>query len=227
MITTKDLRGTVDRALPFRLTARDYKLQTVKLLPPSAVYVSVLADMKVPALFTISSEDTLDCATLGTHALDSILKGRMVSNNVGLPITVALVGDATGAVSIDSIDNAVTIHFKPGVSTVTLVEAAITAASNVVCPLIVKTPGTGATVLQVGDAFARTLVTAVVILDQTSYPGQVTATLTRDRTKLLLPTGDSDPYFWNASLIDPDSQPYEIVAQSRLSMGATGTILPT
>lgn len=226
MIVTKDLRGTVDRALPIRMTARDFRGSPISLLPPASIYLSVTADAKVPALFTIASTDALACAAVGTGAFNSTLKGRIVSSNVGLPIMVRLVGDATSTVTIDNVDNLVSIHFKPGVSTVTSVETAISAATNIICPVVVASPGTGATVLQSGDAFTKQLVTAVVILEQTTYPGQVVATLTRARTAQLVATGDSDPYLWNVSMLDGDLQPSEIVSQSRLSMFATSTTLP-
>jgi hypothetical protein len=208
------------------MTARDFRGSPIALTPPAVAYLSVTADAKVPALFTISSSDTLSCAGVGAGSLDSVLRGRMVSGNIGLPILVQLVADAPAGVTIDSLDNLVSIHFHPGVSTVALVESAITASTNVVCPLVVATTGTGSRVLQVGDAFTKQLVTAVVVLDQTTYTGQFVATLVRARTSLLQPTGDSDPYLWNAAIFDADLQPYEVVSQSRLSIFPSATVLP-
>lgn len=226
MITTKDLRITADRANPIRMTARDFRGSPISLVPPASAWLSVTADAKVPALFTISSTDTLLGAGIGAGAFNTVLQGRMVSSNIGLPIMVRLVGDAPASVTIDNVDNLVSIHFKPGVSTVLAVETAIQAATNVVCPLIVAAAGTGATVLQSGDAFTKQLVTAVVILDQTSYTGQFVASLTRARTVLLLSTGDSDPYLWNSAIFDTDLQPQEIISRSRLSVFDSSTVLP-
>lgn len=226
MLNTKDIRGDVGRALPIRITARDYRGIPIPLTGPASAYASVTADAKVPALFTLSSLDTLACGTIGAGHFDSVLRGRMVSANVGLPIVVSLVGDAATTPTVTNVDNSVTIHYKPGTSTVAAVEAAIGAATNADCPLVVSTPGTGATVLQSGDAFTRQLVTAVVLLEQTSYPGQYVVTFTRERTATLLPTGDDDPYLWDSSIFDADLQPYSIVSQSRLSMFGLSTVLP-
>lgn len=226
MITTKDIRITADRANPIYMTARNFRGSPISLIPPASAWLSVTADAKVPALFTISSDDVLACAGVGSGNFDSSVRGRMVSGNVGLPIMMRLVGDATGAVTIDNVDNLVSVHFKPATTTVAQVEAAIQAASNSTCPLQINTSGTGSRVLQSGDAFTKQLVTAVVILDQTSYTGQFVATLTRARTALLQTTGDSDPYLWNTAIFDTDLQPQEIVSQSRLSVFGTSTILP-
>ena len=187
----------------------------------------VTADAKVPALFTLSSDDILRCENLSTGRFSSVLRGRMVSSNVGLPITFELLGDATSVVTITNNDNAITVHFKPDVSTVADVEAAINAANNVICPIVIAEPaGSIVGVLTLDDGFPRTLITAVVILEQTTYPGQFVATFVRDRLKLLLATGDADPYLWDASIIDMDLQPYSIVSQSRLSMFGVTAVLP-
>ena len=227
MINTKDLRGNIDRALPVRLTARDYRNAPIQLLSPASAYVAVTADAKVPALFTLSSLDVLECENLSAGVFNTSVRGRMVSSNVGLPITVRLVADSTSGVAITNIDNAVTLHFKPGVSTIAQVEAAITAASNDVCPISVVTPSfPGTAILTTNDVFPKTLVTAVVILEQTTYPGQFVVTFVRDQLKLLLPTGDADPYLWDASIIDMNLQPYSIVSQSRFSMFGVTAVLP-
>jgi len=220
MINTKDMRGDVDRALPIRLTARDYRGAPIPLTGAASAWAAVTADLKVSRLFVLSSLDTL-VLSFGT-----VVQGRMVSGNVGLPITLAIVGDSVSGVVLDNVDNALTIHYHTGVTTIAQFEAAISAATNTQCPLIVKTSGVGATVLQSGDAVVRTLVTAVVLLEQTTYPGQYVVTFVRDRTSLLMPTGDSDPYFWDSSIFDKDLQPYSIVSQSRLSMNGVVTPLP-
>lgn len=226
MITTKDIRITADRANPIYMTARNFRGAPISLVSPASAWISVTADAKVPALFTISSDDVLACIGVGAGNFDSSVRGRVVSGNVGLPIMMRLVGDATGAVTIDNADNLVSVHFKPGVTTIGAVETAIQVATVANCPLQINTSGTGARVLQVGDAFTKQLVTSVVILEQNSYPGQFVATLTRARTSLLQTTGDSDPYLWNAAIFDTDLQPQEIVSQSRLSVFGTSTVLP-
>lgn len=220
MINTKDLRGDVDRAYPIRIVARDYRGAPIPLTGAASAWLAVTADAKVPALFLISSLDTL-ALSFGTT-----VRGRAVSGNVGLPITVAVIDDAPAGVTIDNVDNAVTIHFKPSVATITQLEAAVTAATTADCPLVVTVSGVGATILTSADVVARSLVTAVVILEQTTYPGQYVATLTRERTALLRPTGDADPYLWDTAIYDKDLQPYSIVSQSRLSMFQTATTLP-
>jgi hypothetical protein len=224
VINTKDIRGDVDRALPIRVTYCDYRGTPTPLTSPAVAYAAVLADAKVPALFTLSSADTLDCSTLGAHAMTTVLGGQMVSNNVGLPITVRLVGDASSVVTLDAVNNDVTIHYKAGVSTVAQVEAAIIASP---LPLSVITTGVGATVLGSGDFFIKTLVTAIVLLEQTTYPGQYVVTFVRDRTKLLMATGDDDPYLWESSVVDANGQPYSTVSRSRMSMFPATPGLPS
>lgn len=223
MITTKDLRVTLGQVAPIRMTALDYKLAPIRLTSPATAYFTLTADHKVPALFTLSSNDSLDCATVGTGVMTTVLRGRAVQNNVGTPITVALVGDSSSAVNVTVTNNAHVIHFKPGVSTVLAVEIAIGAFTT--GSLVVSAAGVGATVLQVGDAFSAKLVTAVVILEQNSYPGQYVVTVVAARLALLIPTGDDDPYFWDSWIIDPDGQQYPIIADSRFSVFRRNTVL--
>lgn len=223
MITTKDLRVTLGQAVPIRLTALDFRLAPIVLTSPAVVNFTLTADHKIPPLFTLSSDDSLSCATVGAGSLNTVIKGRAVQNNVGLPITIALVGDATAGVTISVTNNAHIIHFKPNVSTVANVETAIGLFTS--GSIVVKTAGTGATVLQSGDAFATQLVTAVVILEQNSYPGQCVVTVVSARMQLLMAMGDDDPYFWDSWIVDVDGQPFPIIADSRFSVFKTPRIL--
>lgn len=211
MITSKDIRATLGQAVPIRITALDYKFAP---MAPISAFFSLTADHKVPPLFTLSSRDTLDCGTIGAGHMTTKFGGRAVQNNVGVPITVALVGDSVSVVTVTVTDNAHVIHFFPSVSTVAQVESAVStfAAGS----LVVSTPSaSGSAVLVSGDAFTAQLVTAVVLLEQTTYPGQYVATITSARMRLLSATGDDDPYFWDTWIVDADAQPQTVISDSR------------
>lgn len=92
-----------------------------------------------------------DMSTVGTHAWNTVLEATTAGVD-GSAITVELVADAGGAVTIARDGTAFQIHFKPGVSTITNVETAITALAGADDLFGVKTAGTGATVLAVVDA---------------------------------------------------------------------------
>lgn len=111
-----------------------------------AAYISQAA----AALLSVAELD-LDTPSA---ALDTIVKAR-AGGAGGNSITVAAAADSAAAegVTIAEVGNAVTIHFEDGVSTVADVEAAIDADSTLI---MVKTAGTGATVLAGADAFAAT-----------------------------------------------------------------------
>lgn len=94
-----------------------------------------------------SVKASLDLDTVSAD-LDTIVEAA-TAGTAGNGITVAVVGDspAAGGVTIDVVDNAVTIHFEDGVSTVGDVETAIAALAGADDIIDVKTAGTGATVL--------------------------------------------------------------------------------
>lgn len=113
-------------------------------------------------LVTIELEDESARAELDLDtpsvALDTIVKAKAPYLGVeGNAIHVVAVADsATGdgaTIEEDLSTMTVTIHFEDGVSTVALVEAAITASATLI---EVKTAGTAATVLTSADAFAST-----------------------------------------------------------------------
>lgn len=97
----------------------------------------------------------LACSTKGDGTFDTVI--RATSGGVaGNAIQIALVGDASAGVTIAQVGTVFTIHYHTGVSTVALVEAAIGALSTKAAPslIAVDVPGTGATVLGAGAAFA-------------------------------------------------------------------------
>jgi hypothetical protein len=55
----------------------------------------------------------------------------------------------------------------------------------------------------------------IVIQDQTALKGQAIATILPAATKLLLPTGDDDPYFWDAWAVDAAGNTFPAIQTSR------------
>lgn len=97
-------------------------------------------------------------ATVGAGHFDTKIQAVTTGAN-GNSISIALVGDSAGAVSITRVGLAFTIHFNPGTSTVGNVETAIAALAGGDALISVETSGTLATVLASGDAFGPTFLT--------------------------------------------------------------------
>jgi hypothetical protein len=89
--------------------------------------------------------------------LDTVVQAR-TPGTAGNEITVIVTGHATAGAGayVTQSGNAVTLWYESGVTTIALLEAAITAAAAT-CVIEVLTPGTGATVLTAaGDDIAST-----------------------------------------------------------------------
>lgn len=99
----------------------------------------------------------LDLATVTTH-VDTKIEHRR--NGAGTNTNVTFVGDSGSGIGVtftETFNGATTVHFEPGVTTVTLLEAAITAWS---INLKVRKAGTGSRVLTTpADAFGPTALT--------------------------------------------------------------------
>jgi hypothetical protein len=103
----------------------------------NAVMVAAVGDSSLLA------KASLACATKADGKLNTVVQAKAAGTG-GNAITVTLVGDGAPAsgVVIAEVGNLVTIHYEDNVSTVTLIEAAITSTSTLI---EVKTAGTGAT----------------------------------------------------------------------------------
>lgn len=85
---------------------------------------------------------------------------------------------------------------------------------------------TGATVylsvtadLKVAPLFTLQSPGDIVIADQSgAEKGKCTATIAAARTADLIAMGDSDPYFWDAWVVDIAGAQYPIISTSRLSL---------
>lgn len=117
--------------------------------PPEAFKVAYIDDTSVAATKAFK-----DFGDVGTGAFDTVIEAH-TAGTAGNNIRVGLVGDSATTVSITQETVGTTIfvyiHYKPGTSTVSNVETAITALSGANDTIDVKTGGTGATVLAAGD----------------------------------------------------------------------------
>jgi hypothetical protein len=111
----------------------------------------------LPGSFTLTSvKASLALATLGDAALNTVIEATFAGDQ-GNRFTFAAVGDkVSAAATLLRSGNAFTLHFEPGVTDVTAVEALITGLAGVDDLIAVKTGGTGATKLAAGTAFAAT-----------------------------------------------------------------------
>jgi uncharacterized protein (AIM24 family) len=115
----------------------------------SGVSTVALVEAAIAAL--ADGDDLIDVKTAGTGATVLTAPG----DNIG-ELTALAGGSDSPGVTIDRINADVTIHFDPGVSTVTNVETAIAALAGGDDLIDIKTAGTGATVLDAGAAFVLT-----------------------------------------------------------------------
>lgn len=147
-ITNKTATLTVNTlADGFLSSANDVAIVDVGELREISLYINrVTSDNE-------AARASLDFATLGAAGVDTVVEARDFGS--GLGITVALVGDRTdGTEVIEEVGTAVTIHVDDDVTTIAEMEAAIDAQSTLIQ---VKTPGTGATVIDTtADGFTAT-----------------------------------------------------------------------
>jgi hypothetical protein len=99
-----------------------------------------------------ATKASLDLGSVGTGALDTIVRAKTRVGSDGDVITVRLLQDVAAYIEEDHVSS-VTIRYIPGVTTVAQVEAMITSTSNLIEVGTIGTPGT---VLQVADAFVHT-----------------------------------------------------------------------
>lgn len=174
-----------------------------------AVRVAFNQDHVLPALKLGSYDDRTptkafkDFGDVGGGNFDTVIEAHTAGVD-GNEITVALVADGSGSVSITRSGNAVTIHFIAATSTVTNVQTAIAALSGADDIIDVKTAGTGATVLASGDAFAAT-----------SLASGVGAEAFADALQACI---DADPDFYGVAL---DSRDLGDIEDVSAAMGAT------
>jgi hypothetical protein len=89
--------------------------------------------------------------------LDTVIEAKVIGV-AGNMVTLATVADGAGVGNITRIGNAFTFHYATGVTTVANFEAAVAALVGADQLIVVKTPGTGATVLVAPtDTFAATV----------------------------------------------------------------------
>lgn len=102
-------------------------------------------------MYVAAIKASLACATLAAHHYDTVVEAS-VAGSAGNSFRFALVGDSLSGESVTYSGSTLTAHFKTDVSTVALVDAAITAFAGAIR---VKTAGTPGTVLvNATDSFA-------------------------------------------------------------------------
>lgn len=127
-------------------------------MPYLTIYIPQSTKLGEDWIETATSTPTLGvkASHAFTGAYDSTLRAHLAGVD-GNNYTIALVPDSVGAVSVQVIGYTVLVHYRPGVSTVALVDAAITALSGTSDVVDVQTAGTGATVLDADDAVTAAL----------------------------------------------------------------------
>ncbi len=143
--------------LPIVLADTGESAALTTALLPSTVYLEPAEQMEAKRYYGVWLTMTGDTETkaeldlhIGTTELDTIVEAH-TAGDAGNDITITVLGDAIATVRITRVGTAFTIRYESGVSTIANIETAITALAGADNLFDVKTGGTGATVLSLGD----------------------------------------------------------------------------